>query len=70
VQMVALGEESGRLSEFLLKSSDLLERRIERNLERLVAMIEPAMIITFGGVIALVALSLLQAIYGINTGAL
>ncbi len=69
-QLVALGEESGELAEFLLKASDLLERRIERTLERLVAMVEPAMIIAFGGVIALVALSLLQAIYGINTGVL
>ncbi len=70
VQLVALGEESGRLAEFLLKASDLLERRIERTLERLVAMVEPVMIIAFGGVIALVALSLLQAIYGLNTGVL
>ncbi len=70
VQLVALGEESGRLAEFLLKTSDLLERRIERTMERLVALVEPVMIIAFGGVIALVALSLLQAIYGINTGVL
>jgi len=70
VQLVALGEESGRLADFLLKAADLLERRIERTLERLVAMVEPAMIIAFGGIIALVALSLLQAIYGINTGVL
>jgi len=70
VQLVALGEEAGRLAEFLLKTSDLLERRIERTLERLVAMVEPAMIILFGGVIALVALSLLQAIYGVNVGTL
>ena len=70
VQLVALGEESGRLADFLLKAADLLERRIERTLERLVAMVEPVMIIAFGGIIALVALSLLQAIYGINTGVL
>jgi general secretion pathway protein F len=65
-QLVALGEEAGRLSEFLLKAADLLERRTERALERLVAMAEPAMIILFGGLVALVALALLQAIYGVN----
>jgi general secretion pathway protein F len=70
VQLVALGEEAGRLSEFLLKAAELLERRTERTLERLVAMIEPAMIVTFGALIAAVALSLLQAIYGVNAGAL
>lgn len=70
VQLVALGEEGGRLAEFLLKAADLLERRTERTLERMVALLEPAMIVAFGGLIALVALSLLQAIYGVNAGAL
>lgn len=70
IQLVSLGEEAGRLSEFLLKSADLLERRTERTLERLVALVEPVMIIAFGGMIAVVALSLLQAIYGVNVGAL
>jgi type II secretory pathway component PulF len=67
-QLVALGEEAGRLSDFLLKSAELLERRTERALERLVALAEPAMIIVFGGLVALVALALLQAIYGVNAG--
>jgi type II secretory pathway component PulF len=67
-QLVGLGEEAGRLSEFLLKSADLLERRTERAVERLVALAEPAMIVTFGGLVALVALALLQAIYGVNAG--
>jgi general secretion pathway protein F len=65
-QLVALGEEAGRLAEFLVKAADLLERRTERAVERLVALAEPVMIVTFGGVVALVALSLLQAIYGVN----
>lgn len=67
-QLVGLGEEAGRLAEFLLKSAELLERRTEQALERLVALAEPAMIVCFGGVVALVALSLLQAIYGVNAG--
>ena len=65
-QLVALGEEAGRLADFLLKSADLLERRTERAMERLVALAEPAMIVMFGGIVALVALALLQAIYGVN----
>jgi general secretion pathway protein F len=67
-QLVALGEESGRLADFLLKAAELLERRTERAVERLVALAEPAMIVLFGGMVALVALALLQAIYGVNTG--
>jgi general secretion pathway protein F len=67
-QLVALGEEAGRLSEFLLKSAELLERRTERAVERLVALAEPLMIVLFGGLVALVALALLQAVYGVNAG--
>jgi general secretion pathway protein F len=67
-QLVALGEEAGRLSAFLLKAAELLERRTERAVERMVALAEPAMIVTFGGLVALVALALLQAIYGVNAG--
>jgi type II secretory pathway component PulF len=36
----------------------------------MVALTEPAVIVAFGGVVAVVALSLLQAIYGVNPGAI
>jgi type II secretory pathway component PulF len=69
-QLVGLGEEAGRLADFLLKAADLMERRTERAVERMVALAEPFMIVVFGGMVALVALALLQAIYGVNAGAL
>jgi type II secretory pathway component PulF len=67
-QLVALGEDAGRLADFLLKAAELLEKKTERTLERLVALVEPAMIVGFGGIVAVVALALLQAIYGVNPG--
>lgn len=67
-QLVALGEEAGKLSDFLLKAADLLERRTEQSVERMVALAEPIMIVSFGGLVAMVALALLQAIYGVNAG--
>lgn len=69
IRLVAVGEESGRLAEFLGKAADVFERRVERMLGRLVVLLEPAMIVVFGGVVAVVALALLQAIYGVNAGA-
>jgi type II secretory pathway component PulF len=68
-RLVAVGEESGRLSEFLLKAAEVLETTAERAVRRLVTFAEPAMIVLFGGVVAFVALSLLQAIYGVNADA-
>ncbi|MCA2995729.1 MAG: type II secretion system F family protein [Gemmatimonas sp.] len=67
-QLVGVGEESSRLREFLLKAADLLDERAERAAQRTAALIEPAMIVLFGGVVALIAFSLLQAIYSINAG--
>lgn len=65
-QLVGVGEEAGRLKEFLLKAADIFEERTERATQRLATIAEPAMIVMFGAVVAAIALSLLQAIYGIN----
>ena len=65
-QLVAVGEESGRLQEFLGKAAEIFEQRAERGTTRLVALAEPTMIVIFGTLVGFVALSLLQAIYGIN----
>lgn len=67
-QLVAVGEESGQLGNFLLKAAQLFEDRTERSLQRLVALAEPAMIVLFGLIVGVIALSLLQAIYGVNAG--
>ena len=67
-QLVLLGEEAGRLADFLLKAAELLERKTERSVERMVVIAEPAMIVGFGGIVAVVALALLQAIYSVNAG--
>jgi len=70
VSLVATGEEAGRLAEFLLRAADLFEQRAERGAQRLVTLLEPTIIIVFGAVVGFVALSLLQAIYGINPAGL
>lgn len=67
-RLVGVGEQSGRMAEFLLKAADLLEERTERTTQRLAALAEPVMIVFFGLVVGGVALALLQAIYGMNTG--
>jgi type II secretory pathway component PulF len=65
-QLVGVGEEAGQLQIFLMKSADIFEERTERATQRLATLAEPAMIVIFGCMVAFVALSLLQAIYGIN----
>lgn len=67
-QLLQVGEEAGEVREFAARAADLLEEETERSLERVSALMEPAMIVVFGLIVGFVALSLLQAIYGVNAG--
>jgi general secretion pathway protein F len=67
-QLIGVGEDAGELRAFLLKAAEIFEERTERATQRLATLAEPAMIMVFGVIVAFVALSLLQAIYGINAG--
>ena len=65
-RLVAAGEESSQLEAFFAKAADLFEERAKRSAARFVALAEPALIVAFGLVVGLIALALVQAIYGIN----
>jgi type II secretory pathway component PulF len=65
-QMLAVGEESGQLDALCLRVADAYDADVRRHLRALVALVEPAMILVFGGLVGFVALAMLQAIYGIN----
>ena len=65
-QLIGVGEDAGQLQVFLMKAADIFEERTERATQRQATLAEPAMIVVFGIIVAFVALSLLQAIYGIN----
>ncbi len=55
------------MREFLDKAADIFEEKTQRSAQRTATLAEPVMIMIFGAVVAFVALSLLQAIYGVNT---
>ncbi len=65
-QLIAVGESSGQLGTMAARAGDLAARESERQLRALVGMIEPALIVLFGGVVAFVAAALLQAMYGLR----
>lgn len=60
---IFIGEESGRLDDLLAKSADYYDEESESAVQRLVAMLEPVMIIILGGVVALVLGAILPALY-------
>lgn len=66
IGMCGVGEESGTLGEMLVKASDVLERDVEIKLKRLVALIEPATILTMGLIVGSIVVSMISAIFSIN----
>lgn len=70
LQVVEVGEESGRLDAMLRHGAEMMEEDLEQGLERLVRLAEPALIVLFGLVVGFVALALLQAVYGVHAGGL
>lgn len=68
LQLLAVGESSGRLGDMALRAGDLATQEAERGLKTLVTVLEPALIIGFGGLVAFVAAALLQAVYSLRPG--
>lgn len=66
VQMMAVGEESGRLDELCLRVADSYDVEVRRAMRTAVTLIEPTLILSFGTLVGFIALAMLQAIYGID----
>lgn len=66
VLLIRAGEESGRLSQVLRHAAALEGTRAMDQLRRLIRVAEPALILVFGGLVALVAAALLQAMYSVR----
>lgn len=68
VQLISIGEESGQVPAMAQRAADLSAMQVKRGLDTIVTMIEPALILLFGSLVAFVAAALLQAVYGLQPG--
>jgi type II secretory pathway component PulF len=66
--VLSVGEASGQLALMASRAGDLAAKDAERRLTTLVSLLEPALIIGFGGMVAFVAAALLQAVYSLRPG--
>jgi len=66
IQLTQVGEETGELDTLLLQTSDIYDRQIESETKKLLNLLEPVLIVSLGLIIAVLILSLLSAIIGIN----
>lgn len=70
VYMTASGESSGRLEPMLERAADYLEREFSNFTAVMLSLLEPAIIVVMGGIVAVIVLSILLPILQINTLAL
>jgi general secretion pathway protein F len=66
VHMVRVGEETGRLEEMLLKVADTFETDVRSELKRVLGLLEPAIIVGMGVLVAFIVVAMLLAIFSIN----
>lgn len=67
VYLAASGEAAGRLDEMLERAADYLEREFDRFTATALSLLEPAIIVVMGGVVATIVLSILLPILQLNT---
>ncbi len=66
VQMIKMGEETGRLEEMLLRVAVIYDKQLKTTIQRMLALLEPALIISLGLMIAGIIVSILLAILSVN----
>ena len=66
VNLVRVGEETGRLGQMMLELSNILNREVETGIKRALTMIEPILILVLGLLIAAIIVSILMGILSVN----
>jgi type IV pilus assembly protein PilC len=64
IDMAKVGEETGALDEMLSSVSDFFDEKVELQLQRILALVEPAMLVFMGLVVAIILLSLYLPMFG------
>lgn len=65
VEMVSVGEKTGNLDSTLATLGDYYEQRVDQRVNTLVSMIEPALTVGMGLIVAFIALSMITPLYSI-----
>ncbi len=66
VQLVQIGEETGRLEQMLLEIAEICDIEIERTLDRFLELLVPGITIVMGAFVAFIVASVMSALVSIN----
>lgn len=67
VQMIDVGEESGKLDEMLLKVAVIEERHMRARIKTLVSLISPALIMVVGALVGFIVIAILLPIFKMSS---
>ena len=66
IQLIKVGEETGKLDRMMLHIAAIYDREVNTKVQRLLALLEPALIVGLGVIIATIIMSILVGIVSIN----
>lgn len=66
IQMIMVGEETGKLDGMLLRVAENYEKMVRTTVKRFVNLLEPVMILAMGLVVGFIVISMLMAIFSVN----
>ena len=66
-QFIAMGNETGRMDDVLSALADRLEHDTDRAIHRALSLVEPAAILVMGLIVGAVVVSILAAVFALNT---
>jgi general secretion pathway protein F/type IV pilus assembly protein PilC len=67
VEMISVGEESNQLEKVLLDTADALDKRTSRQLELMIRLLEPVMLLVMAVIILMVVLGLLLPVFKMSS---
>ncbi|GLT17112.1 MSHA biogenesis protein MshG [Vibrio zhanjiangensis] len=64
LQMISVGEETGRIDELLLEAADFYDREVDYDLKTLTARIEPLLLVVVAAMVLILALGIFLPMWG------
>jgi general secretion pathway protein F len=68
IQMIYVGEETGKLDEMLLKVADIQERHMRARTKTMISLLAPILILVVGAVVGFMVIALLLPIFKMSQG--
>jgi general secretion pathway protein F len=66
IQMLRVGEESGRLDQMSQDLADVFDSHVQSGVKRGLALLEPVMILGMGFIIGIIIIAILMGIMSVN----